>query len=117
MVSSHIGRRGLHLNHNGNIIFIKNLLNAIRSWCESNDLVFNIYENSFIKATKNVNREYETKILDKQIRCDDKDNLSNIDSDVSGLVKLRKDYMNNPSIGYLNIKNPSEKIISQRNLP
>ena len=70
-----------------------------------------------LKQQKNVNREYETKILDKQIRCDDKDNLSNIDSDVSGLVKLRKDYMNNPSIGYLNIKNPSEKIISQRNLP
>ena len=27
----HLGRRGLHLNRNGNIIFAKNLLNAIRS--------------------------------------------------------------------------------------
>ena len=116
MVTSHLGRHGLYLNHNGNIIFAKKLLSAIRSWCESNDLVFNIYENSFIKATKNVNREYKAKILDKQIRCDDKDNLTNIESDLSGLVKLRKDYMNNPSIGYLNIKSPSEKIISQRNL-
>ena len=97
--------------------FVKNLLNAIRSWCESNDLVFNIYENSFIKATKNVDKEYETKIFDKQIRGDDKDNLSNIESDVSGLVKLRKDYINNPSIGYLNINSLSEKIISQKNLP
>ena len=54
--------------------------------------LFNIYENSFIKATNNVNKEYETKILDEQIRGDDKDNLSNTESDVSNLVKLRKDY-------------------------
>ena len=46
-------------------------------------------ENS-LKATKKVNKEYETKILDKQIRGDGKDNLSNIESDVSGLVKLYK---------------------------
>ena len=51
------------------------------------------------------------------MRGDGKDNLSNIESDVSGLVKLRKDYINNPSIGYLNINSLSEKIISQRNLP
>ena len=115
ITDKHLGRRGLHLNHNGNIIFAKNLLNASKSWCQSNDLVFNIYENSFIKATKNVvDKEYETKIFDKQIRGDDKDNLSNIESDVSGLVKLRKDYINNPSIGYLNINrkdNLSEKFV------
>ena len=94
--------------------FAKSLLNAIRRWCESNDLFFNIYGNSFIKATKNVNKEYETKILDKQIWGDNKDNLNNIESDVSGLVKLRKDYINNPSIGYLNINrknNLSEKFV------
>ena len=51
------------------------------------------------------------------MRGDGKDNLSNIESDVSGLVKLRKDYINNPSIGYLNINSLSEKIISQKNLP
>ena len=44
----------------------KNLLNEITSWCESNDVVFNFYENSFIKATKKANKEYETKILDKE---------------------------------------------------
>ena len=49
--------------------------------------------------------------MDKQIKGDDKENLSNIESDVSGLVKLRKDYINNPSIGYLNINSLSEKII------
>ena len=114
ITDKHLGRRGLHLNHNGNIIFAKNLLHAIRSWCESNDLVSNIYENSFIKTTKNVNKEYETKILDKQIRGDDKDNLSNIESDVSGLVKLRKDYINNPSIDYLSINSLSEMVISLR---
>ena len=91
ITDKHLGRRGLHLNRNGNIIFAKNLLNAIRSWRESNDLVFNIYKNSFIKVTNNVNKEYETKILDKQVRGDDKDNSSNIESDVSGLGKLRKD--------------------------
>ena len=96
--------------------FAKNLLNAIRRWCESNDLFFNIYGKSFIKATKNGNKEYETKILDKQIWGDDKDNLNNIESDVSGLVKLRKDYINNPSIGYLNINSRSEEIISLREI-
>ena len=46
--------------------------------CKSNDLVFNIYGNNFIKPTKNVNKEYETKFLDKQIKGVDKENLSNI---------------------------------------
>ena len=67
-----------------------------------------------MKATKNINKEYKTNILDKQIRGDDKDNLRNVESDVSGLVKLRKDYINNPSIGYLNINrkdNLSEKFV------
>ena len=31
ITDKHLGRRGLHLNRNGNIIFAKNLLNAIRS--------------------------------------------------------------------------------------
>ena len=54
--------------------------------------------------------------MDKERRGDDKDNLSNIESDVSGLVNLRKDYINNPSIGYQNINNLSEKIISLREI-
>ena len=95
---------------------MKYLLNVIRSWCENNDLVFKIYENNFIKATQNVNKEYETKILDKQIRVGDKDNLRNIESDVSGLVKLRKDHIHNPSIGYQNINSLSEKIIYLREI-
>ena len=49
-------------------------------------VVFNIYDNNFITPTKNVNEEYETKILDKQIKGDDKENLRNIGSNVSGLV-------------------------------
>ena len=40
-----------------------------------------------------------------------KDNLSNIESDVFGLVKPGKDYINNPSIVYLNINNLFEKSI------
>ena len=40
-----------------------------------------------------------------------KDNLSNIETYVSGLVKPRKDYINNPSIVYLNINNLFEKNI------
>ena len=54
--------------------------------------------------------------MDQQIRDGDKDNLSNIESDISGLVKLRKDYTNNPSIGFLNINNLSEKIIYLREI-
>ena len=69
------------LNRSRNIIFAKNVLSVIRSCCESNDLVFNVYDNNFIKPTKNVNKEYETKILDKQLKGDGKDNLSNIELD------------------------------------
>ena len=54
--------------------------------------------------------------MDKQIKVADKENLSNIESDVSGLVKLRKDHINNPSIGYLNINILSEKIIYLREI-
>ena len=116
ITDKHLGRRGFHLNRNENTIFAKNLLNAIRSWRESNDLVFYIYDNSFIKPTKNVNKEYETKNLDKKIKSNDKDKLSTIESDVSGLVKLGKDYINSPSIGYLNINSLSEKIIYLREI-
>ena len=48
--------------------------------------------------------------MDKQIKGDYKDNLSNINSDVSGLVRLRKGYINNPSIDCLNVNSLSEKI-------
>ena len=67
ITDKHLGRRGLHLNCNGNIIFAKNLLTVIKSWCESNDLVSNIYDINFNKPTKHVNKEYQTKILDTQI--------------------------------------------------
>ena len=94
-ITDKASRRGLHLNRNGNVIFGNNLLNAIRKWCEINDLVFNIYDEIKItyifNPTKDVNKEYETKILDKQIKSDNKDNLRNIESDVSGLIELRKD--------------------------
>ena len=40
-----------------------------------------IYDNYFLKPTKNVNKEYETKILDQQIKGDEKDNSSNIESE------------------------------------
>ena len=66
VTDKHLWRHGLHLNGNCYIIFAKNLLNVFRSWCESNDLVFNIYGNNFIKATKDINKEYEIKILDKK---------------------------------------------------
>ena len=49
--------------------------------------------------------------MDKQIKGDVKKNLSNIESDVSCLVKLRKNYINNPNTGYLNINSFSERII------
>ena len=117
ITDKHLGRHGLHLNCNGNTVFPKNLLTATRSWRESNDLVFNIFDNNFIKPTKNINKEHETKNLDKEIKGDDKDKLSNIEWDVSGLVKLRKNYINNQSIGYLSINSLSEKNhLSQRNL-
>ena len=54
--------------------------------------------------------------MDKQINGDDKEKLSNIERDVSGLVILRKDYINSPSIGYLNINSLSEKIIYLRDI-
>ena len=69
-------------------------------------VVFNIYDNNFITPTKNVNKEYETKILDKQIKGDDKENLRNIGSNVSGLVipKYKQPFW-------------KKNHLSQRNLP
>ena len=52
--------------------------------------------------------------MDEKIKGDSKENLSNIESDVSGLVKLRTVYKNNPSIGCLNISSLSEDIIYLR---
>ena len=78
ITDKHHGRRGLHLNRNENSIFAKNLVNAIRSWRQSDDLVFSVYNNNFIKPIKSVNKEYKTKILDKQIKDNGKANLSNI---------------------------------------
>ena len=48
-----LGKRGLHLNIQGNKMFVRNLLNAIRNWYNvgSNDLVFNFVDTDF----KNVN--------------------------------------------------------------
>ena len=54
--------------------------------------------------------------MDKKTKGNDKDNLSNIESDVSSLVKLRKDYINNPSIGYLNLNCLSEKFVYLREI-
>ena len=62
----------------------------IRNWCESNYLAFNTYDDNFIKPTSNITKEFEKNVLDKQIKDDDKDNLRNIELDISGLVKLRK---------------------------
>ena len=73
ITDKHLGRRGLHLNRNGNIIFAKKLLNAIRSWYGNNDLVFNIYDNNFMKPTKKVNNM-------KQKFWINKDDLINIES-------------------------------------
>ena len=54
--------------------------------------------------------------MDKQIKGDDKDNLSNIELDVPSLLILEKDYIINSSIGYQNINSLSEKIIYLREI-
>ena len=36
--------------------------------------------------------------------------LNNLESDVSGLIYLKKDFLNNPMIGYLNINNLGNKV-------
>ena len=54
-------------------------------------------------------KKKKKKKIDKKIKGDDKENLISIESDVSDLVKLRKDYINNSSIGCLNINSLSEK--------
>ena len=53
--------------------------------------------------------------LDKHKKGDDKYNLSNIESDVFSLVKIRKNYINNPNIDFLNKQPfPKNKSISQK---
>ena len=98
----HLGRRGLHLNIQGNKMFAGNLLNVIRNWCNvgSSDLVFN-YVNEDLK---NVNIINSNKNSTDQGESENKDEISNsLNNNISNLINLRKDFSKNPILSYLNI--------------
>ena len=67
-----LGKRGLHLNIQGNKMFARNLLNAIRNWYNvgSSDLVFNYVDTDFknvniINSNKNSTDQGKSKNIDK----------------------------------------------------
>ena len=67
-----LGKRGLHLNIQGNKMFARNLLNAIRNWYNvgSSDLFFNYVDTDFknaiiINSNKNVMNRRESENIDE----------------------------------------------------
>ena len=98
----HLGKRGLHLNIQGNKMLARNLLNAIRNWYNvvSSDLVFNYVDTDL----KNGNIINSNKNSTDQGESENIDEISNgLNNDISGLINLRKDFLKNPILSYLNI--------------
>ena len=96
------GKRGLQLNIQGNKMFARNLLNAIRNWYNvgSSDLVLNYVHEDF----KNVNIINSNKNSTDQGESENIDEISNsLKNDISSLINLRKDFSKNPILSYLNI--------------
>ena len=80
----HLGKRGLHLNQEGNTVFASNLLHAIRNFwsninndfvCNDNLLNANSIKNFFQQQTKNVTVDEIGK---------------NIESDITKTLKAKK---------------------------
>ena len=99
-----LGKRGLHLNIQGNKMFARNLLNAIRNWYNvgSSDLVFNYVDTDF----KNVNIMCSNKNSTHQWENESIDEISNgLNNNISGLINLKKGFSKNSVLSYLNINN------------
>lgn len=80
----------------------QNLTRHQRVSCKS------LYIYKIVNTPKIVNNEYQINL--------DRQGKGNIDSDVSGLIKLKTEYPNNPNIAYLNISSLSEKLTNLREL-
>lgn len=80
----------------------QNLTRHQRVSCKS------LYVYKIVNTPKIVNNEYQINL--------DRQGKGNIDSDVSGLIKLKTEYPNNPNIAYLNISSLSEKLTNLREL-
>ena len=87
----------------------QNLTRHQRVSCKS------LYVYKIVNTPKIVNNEYQIN-LDRQGKGNGTEKLRNIDSDVSGLIKLKTEYPNNPNIAYLNISSLSEKLTNLREL-
>ena len=97
-----LGKRGLHLNIQGNKMLTRNLLNAIRDWYNagSSDLPFNYVDAYF----KNVNIINSNKNSTDQGEGENIDEISNsLNNDISSLINLRKDFSKSPILSHLNI--------------
>ena len=108
-----LGTCGLHLNIQGNKMFARKLLNAIRNWYNlgSSDLVFSSVDTDF----KNVNIINSNKNLTDQGESENIDEISNsLNNDISSLINLRKDFSKNPILSYLNINSLGGKFDNLR---
>ena len=94
ITEEHLGKRGLHLNQSGNVLLASNMLNAIRS-CNVEKL----------KVSNDIN-----KVDNYEIKGDHNNVISNTESDILSLMKIRKELPNNPNICYLNINSLGNKI-------
>ena len=100
-----LGKRELHLNTHSNVLLTNNVLHAAENPkrnADHNDSDF-IDDDLFL-----VNTDSESDLLTERVTGDKK--MTNLESDVSGLINLRKKFPNNPMIAYPNINSLGSKI-------
>ena len=106
----HLGKRGLHLNQDGNTAFASNFLHAIRNFWNNIDNDFVCHDN-LLKVISN------EKSFQQQRKSVNVDEIGkNIESDVTELLSLRNTYLKTPMIGYLNINHFEDKVIHFREI-
>ena len=105
-----LGKRGLHLNQEGNTVFASNLLHAMRNF-------WNNIDNDFVCNDNSLNAISNEKNFQQQTKSVNVDEIgTNIESDVTELSGLRNTYLKNPMIGYLNINHFENKVINLREI-
>ena len=106
----HLGKRGLHLNQEGNTVFASNLLYAVRN-------LWNNIDNDFVCNDNLLNVKSNEKNFQQQTKSATVDEIGkNIESEGTALSRLRNMYLKNPIIGYVNINYFENKVINFREI-
>ena len=92
IITEYLSKYGIHLQDLGRDILTSNFIKFVNSFLVDND------NNSFW-----LNHSHQTNDL-------------KFESDLEGLINLRRSYQNNPLIAYLNINSLQEKIVSLKEI-